>query len=237
MKKKSRSKNEEDRILATVKKQLTPFFQVSNLVDGGHETGHPERMCRITRIIWPKLKTIAGIKEDIGTEELNWFLLELSIWLHNLDRAKNFQKLTPEKSVRRVLEPYTQIREKEIKLIVNAVSKHEFREQPGDHSLLRVLRWCDMLDAMGALGVLRVSRCMQSRGNPLFNPGDLKTLRPRATEAKKLSSTLEALKWTLQYFDLLPKELQEMEFVKQRFAFMKMFLERCFTELRELGIA
>ena len=92
-----------------------------------------------------------------------------------------------------------------------------------------------MLD-FGAIGVLRIGAY---RHMP-YVASDLTASETLPGEsADKLASAFAAISrviewWTNEGF--LPKEIKELDWVRNRFQFMIQFRERCIEELKELGI-
>lgn len=230
----ARTKEKEKEILADIEKHLILPYSPQNLKLGGHDFTHCQRMCRIAEKIWPTLKTISGIKEAIESGDINLFLLQTAIWLHNLDRSSQFTQ-GAEAVVWDIHNNYG-LSITETGLIADAVAKHSGREQPNDSALLRALRYCDMLD-FGPIGILRIGAYRHTPyvASDLKNPDTVP-----GQSADKLASALSAVSRVIEWWTkpgYLPEEIKSLDWVRRKFEFMIEFRKKCLEDLEILGIS
>lgn len=225
-------KREQD-ILRVIQASLSCIYSGRKLFANlGHDITHVQRMCKIAERIWPTLQKVHGIREDIQSGCCTMFLLKLAIWMHNIDRIKD----TIRPKIKYELSPFGDISPEEILLIEDAVEKHSKREQKGDSSVLRCLRYCDMLDRIGALGIISISAHALDLGGLPYVLEDFKSPGHGAKTSEDLKTAIKALKWVIEWEGFLPKEIQNLSWVKEGFRFTKTFLQECFDQSDELGI-
>lgn len=144
--------------------------EVSNLLsidDSGHGMDHVNRVCRIALSI---------SEEDINKE----IVLAIAL-LHDVDDYKLFGLVSSEKLTNaRMILSKTNFTEEEKKLIIDSIKTIGFSKRiSGITPTIReamVVSDADMLDAMGAIGILRSYHYNISHGNPFFDKNDFPIL-------------------------------------------------------------
>ncbi len=130
--------------------------------EGGHDWWHIER-------VWKNAKLIAA------TEDVNIFIVELGVLLHDIADAKFYdgdENIGPEKA-RAFLEKF--LVEKEIlDHVENIIRNISFRGGNATATFhspeLAVVRDADRLDAMGAIGIARAFNYGGFKNREIYNP-------------------------------------------------------------------
>lgn len=227
----ARTDESERAILKQISSFFSPFYSPGKPYALGHDITHIQRMCRLAEKLWPTFQQIAGVKEDIQSGRLTIFLLKVAIWAHNCDRSLAL-KGDGEKILHDILSQ--NFLKDEAEAIVDSFLKHSGREQPGDSSLLRCLRYCDMIDRAGAVGIISISAFTISIGGLPYVPDDFMSDGHEAKTAEDLKTAVKGLKWVIEWENLLPAQLRELPWVKNGFDFLRLFLKTCADEVKEL---
>ncbi|MBI1975282.1 MAG: hypothetical protein HYS57_02900, partial [Parcubacteria group bacterium] len=155
----------QKQILAELEAYLMPGY-VEPYTTPDHDATHPQRMCLIAN-------KIAG-------DEINLFLLQTTIWFHNLDRSTypfTEGDRTSHEYIPRVIRGFTSrypdiFSHKDQDVIVDTVEKHDRLNAPDDSPVTVYLKDCDRLDGMGAIGLVRTVDYARKRKLPLYTPSD-----------------------------------------------------------------
>lgn len=216
-----RTKDEEREIIRKIKAWLKAYY-ITAYCTPIHDEGHVRRVA-------------AMALEIADPEKISLFLVELTAWLHNLDRSTHLNLAGEPDGIKRLtlrlLEMFggDKLTAIEKDLIVDAVLRHDRLNEPDDSYLLQVLKDADRLDE-GAIGLLRLSA---PKGSPLYTPADFSGVK-RSTKSSDITSFVHDIHRCLEWEDMLrlPKA---KKFAKSRFGFMRMFLHELECELKEAG--
>ncbi len=211
-----RTETDEKEVLNKLDYYLSLHYQTEKMGSGAaHDVHHIRRMLKIA--------------EKIVGDDVSLFLLKVTIWLHNLDRA-GISKKQVSNFIRNLLETYSFFTKKEISEIVYAVKHHSELNHDDDPPLLRDLKDCDRLD----IGLIMVLRAAAYLGVPSYLPEDFVENPDTSMPSKKLPSHLRDLIWCLEWEGML-RNPKAIKFGKPRFAQLRQFITDLKTELLELG--
>jgi HD superfamily phosphodiesterase len=217
---KERTEREKNQILNEVDKLLSPAYQIGPCV-AGHDIWHIQRM-------------IAIAKKISDPKEVDQFLLQIAIYFHNIDRTTYFNFKCSEERNKFIRNALLKIglEEDEIKIIIEAVEKHNKLNEESDTPLLRDLKDIDRLD-VGAIGILRIG-AFRGRNLPIMVPGDFFKVK-RSTKETNIESLMHDLQRCLEWEKML-RNPRAKKLGKRRFSFMRKFQEEVKRELKEIGL-
>ena len=194
-----------------------------NSDDSGHGMDHINRVCRIA----------LSISED----DVNKEIVSAIALLHDADDYKLFGLESSEKLTNtRIILSKTKFTEKEKKLIINSIKTIGYSKRisgiiPNIKEAM-IVSDADMIDAMGAIGILRSYHYNIVHGNPFFDKTDFPMLEMDANMYKsKTKGTVvnHIFEKILRLKDLMLTNKGKEE-AKRRYSFIINFLNEFFLE-------
>ncbi len=203
-----------------IREEVTKLLNSDN---SGHGMEHINRVCKIA----------VSIIDDSSNKEL----VEAIALLHDVDDYKLFgdecsKNLTNTKKIL----SQTNFREKEKNLILNSIKTIGYSKRiDGVIPTIKeamVVSDADMLDAMGAIGILRSYQYNIKHGNPFFDKESFPNIDMKSKEYKrkgKGSVVNHIFEKLLKLKDLMLTE-NGKNLAKRRFDFLILFLHEYFEE-------